>query len=180
MRETWAPSLGLEDPLEEGMATHSSILARRVPWTEEPGGLQSMGSQRVGHDWPRKHRAHTRVTEPNRFPRRCILCWSPSCPLPSGPQHPPPTNTSSSHPVPRLSEPPGVIPASPGPGVSRLSLSSWPHRREGPVPLGTQAGCCPWGRPALCPSGASAASLGPLLEQEPRCLHGNQPGHCLP
>ena len=39
-----------EDPLEEGMATHSSILAWRVPWTEEPGGLQSMRSQRVGHD----------------------------------------------------------------------------------------------------------------------------------
>ena len=43
-------SLGLEDPLEEGMATHSSILAWRIPWTQEPGGLQSMGSQRVGHD----------------------------------------------------------------------------------------------------------------------------------
>ena len=43
-------SLGREDPLEEGMATHSSILAWRTPWTEEPGGLQSMGSQRVGHD----------------------------------------------------------------------------------------------------------------------------------
>ena len=42
-------SLGWEDPLEEGMATHSSILAWRIPWTEEPGGLQSMGSQRVGH-----------------------------------------------------------------------------------------------------------------------------------
>ena len=42
--------LGLEDPLEEEMATHSSILAWRVPWTEEPGGLQSTGSQRVGHD----------------------------------------------------------------------------------------------------------------------------------
>jgi len=41
--------LGLEDPLEEGMATHSSILAWRIPWTEEPGGLQSMGSQRVRH-----------------------------------------------------------------------------------------------------------------------------------
>ena len=47
---TWVPSLGGEDPLEEGMATHSSILARRIPWTREPGGLQSMGSQRVGHD----------------------------------------------------------------------------------------------------------------------------------
>ena len=43
-------SLGQEDPLEEEMATHSSILSRRIPWTEEPGRLQSMGSQRVGHD----------------------------------------------------------------------------------------------------------------------------------
>ena len=43
-------SLGREDPLEEGMATHSSILAWRIPWTEEPGGLQSTGSQRVRHD----------------------------------------------------------------------------------------------------------------------------------
>ena len=43
-------SLGGQDPLEEGMATHSSILAGRIPWAERPGGLQSMGSQRVGHD----------------------------------------------------------------------------------------------------------------------------------
>ena len=50
MQETRVRSLGWEDPLEEGMATHSSILARRIPWTEEPGGLQSMGSQRVGHN----------------------------------------------------------------------------------------------------------------------------------
>ena len=42
--------LGREDPLKEGMATHSSLLAWRIPWTEEPGGLQSIGSQRVGHD----------------------------------------------------------------------------------------------------------------------------------
>ena len=48
--ETWVQSLGWKDPLEEGMATHSSILAWRIPWTEEPGGLQSMGSQRVGHN----------------------------------------------------------------------------------------------------------------------------------
>ena len=48
--ETWVRSLGWEDALEKGMATHSSILAERIPWTEEPGGLQSMGSQRVGHD----------------------------------------------------------------------------------------------------------------------------------
>ena len=51
MRETWVRSLGREDPLEKEMATHSSILAWRIPWMEEPGGLQSMGSQRVGHDW---------------------------------------------------------------------------------------------------------------------------------
>ena len=43
-------SLGWEDPLEEGMVTHSSVLAWRIPWTEEPGGLQSMGSQTVRHD----------------------------------------------------------------------------------------------------------------------------------
>ena len=48
--ETWVQSLGWEDPLEKEMATHSSVLAWRIPWTEEPGGLQSMGSQRVGHD----------------------------------------------------------------------------------------------------------------------------------
>ena len=50
MRETWIRSLGWEDPLEKEMATHSSILAWRLPWTEEPGGLHSTGSQRVGHD----------------------------------------------------------------------------------------------------------------------------------
>ena len=50
MKETLVRSLGGQDPLEEGMATHSSILAWRIPWTEEPGRLQSMGSQRVGHD----------------------------------------------------------------------------------------------------------------------------------
>ena len=44
------PSLGGEDPMEEGMATHSSLLAWRIPWTEETGGLQSMGLQRVGHE----------------------------------------------------------------------------------------------------------------------------------
>ena len=48
--ETWVQSLGLENPLEKEMETHSSILAWKIPWTEEPGGLQSMGSQRVGHD----------------------------------------------------------------------------------------------------------------------------------
>ena len=51
MQETWVWSLIWEDPLEKEMATHSSILAWRIPWTEEPGGLQSTGSRRVGHDW---------------------------------------------------------------------------------------------------------------------------------
>ena len=50
MQEMQVPSLDQEDPLEEGMATHFGILAWRIPWTEEPGGLQSIGSQRVGHD----------------------------------------------------------------------------------------------------------------------------------
>ena len=50
MQETWVQSLGQEDPLEKAMATHSSIFAWRIPWTEEPGGLQFTGSQRVGHD----------------------------------------------------------------------------------------------------------------------------------
>ena len=50
LQEMWVQSLGWEDPLEEGMATHSSILVWRIPWTEEPRGLQSIGSQRVGHD----------------------------------------------------------------------------------------------------------------------------------
>ena len=49
VQETQVQSLGQEDPLEKAMATHSSILAWRSPWTEEPGGLQSMGSQRVRH-----------------------------------------------------------------------------------------------------------------------------------
>ena len=50
VQETWVQSLGWEDPLEKGMATHSIILAWRIPWMEEPGGLQSVGSQRVGYD----------------------------------------------------------------------------------------------------------------------------------
>ena len=51
IQETWVLSLGKKDPLEKGMATHSSIPAWRIPWTEEPGRLQSMGSQRVRYDW---------------------------------------------------------------------------------------------------------------------------------
>ena len=50
MQETWVQSQVREDPLKKGMATHFSVLAWRIPWTEDLGGLQSMGSQRIGHD----------------------------------------------------------------------------------------------------------------------------------
>ena len=50
MWKTWVRSLGREDPLEKEMVAHASVLAWRIPWTQEPGGLQSMGSQRAGHD----------------------------------------------------------------------------------------------------------------------------------
>ena len=61
MQETWVRSLDGKDPLEKGMATHSSILAWRTPWTENPYGLQSTGSQRAGHDRATKHSAHRLV-----------------------------------------------------------------------------------------------------------------------
>ena len=60
MQTTWVWPLGWEDPLEKGMATHSSILAWRIPWTEEPGDLQSMESQRFRHNWLTKY-AHTYI-----------------------------------------------------------------------------------------------------------------------
>ena len=55
MQETQVRSLGQEEPLEEDMETHSSILAWKIPWTEKPGGLWSLGSQRVRHDWATEH-----------------------------------------------------------------------------------------------------------------------------
>ena len=54
-QETWVQSLGQEDPLQEEMTTHSSTAAWEIPWTEEPGGMQNMGSQRVRHDFHMKH-----------------------------------------------------------------------------------------------------------------------------
>ena len=59
MQETWDQSLGWEDPLEKEMTTHSSILAWEIPWTEEPGRLQSMGLQGVGHDLAAKQQLYT-------------------------------------------------------------------------------------------------------------------------
>ena len=63
MQETRVQSLGQEDPLEKEIATYSSILAWRIPWTEEPGGLQSLKSQRIGHDWSdlAQHSTHTGI-----------------------------------------------------------------------------------------------------------------------
>ena len=69
MRETRDPSLGWEDPLEKEMATHSIILAWRVPWTGEPGGLQSMGLQRVIHNWASNTHIHTHPWFPSFFQR---------------------------------------------------------------------------------------------------------------
>ena len=61
-QETWVRSLGREDPLEKEMAAHSSVLAWEMPWTEPPGGLQSMGSQRVGHNLLTEQHKATKTT----------------------------------------------------------------------------------------------------------------------
>ena len=73
MQETWVQFLGQEDPLEKGMATHSSIFAWRIPWTEVLGTLQSMGSKRVRHDYVTKHAfMHVFTLNNTRLPQ-CIL-----------------------------------------------------------------------------------------------------------
>ena len=74
--ETRIRSLGREDPLEEDMATHSRILAWRIPWTQEPGGLVSMGSQRVGHNWG--NLAHSIVMRHKTRPLRQQGPWTSS------------------------------------------------------------------------------------------------------
>ena len=70
VQETWVWAMGQEDPLEMGMATHSSILAWRIPWVEEPGKIQSMGSQRVQYDW---------ATNPFTFTKNYWTIYSPFC-----------------------------------------------------------------------------------------------------
>ena len=78
MQETQVQSADQEDPLEKGMATHSSILAYRIPWTEEPDGLQSMGSQRIGQDWAANtltfHHLPGQETEYCQHPRSIPAC----------------------------------------------------------------------------------------------------------
>ena len=76
MQETGVGSLWREDPLEKGIATHSSILAWRIPWAEEPGGLQSMGSQRVGYDWATKHTAQASCRPPIPVPHPALLFYT--------------------------------------------------------------------------------------------------------
>ena len=71
VQESWVGSLGQEDPLEKGMATHSSILAWRIPCMEEPGMLQSIGSQRVGHNSERLTHTHTYIH--TFVPYICVL-----------------------------------------------------------------------------------------------------------
>ena len=73
VQETWVWSLSWEDPLEKGMATHSRILAWRIPWTEEPGGLQSIGSQRGRHDWVSTHTHVRNIKDDLTF--RVGLIW---------------------------------------------------------------------------------------------------------
>ena len=73
MQETWVRSLGQEDPLEKEMATHSSILAWRIPWTEEPGGLQSTRLQRVGHDFTFTFIQEVKVLAFVLFPQDTLL-----------------------------------------------------------------------------------------------------------
>ena len=95
MQETWVQSLGREELLEKEMATHSSILAWRIPWTEEPGGLQSMGSQRLRHDGASEHTR--RSTEEPLF---ALVVGRPVIPLTSGsgfsPKPQPPGKTLAS------------------------------------------------------------------------------------
>ena len=66
-------SLGQEDPLEEGMGIHSSILAWRIPWTEKPGELQSIGSERVGHDWNDLEHMHSTLDDSAQWPHPNLL-----------------------------------------------------------------------------------------------------------
>ena len=87
MQESQAQPLGWEDPLEEKMASHSSILAWRIPWTEEPGRLEYMRSQRVRHDWATKTHTHTHLWNLNftrsptiKIPLAYLLCITSKTP----------------------------------------------------------------------------------------------------
>ena len=78
MQETLVQSLGQEDPLEEGMVTHSSILVWRIPWTEEPGGLQFIWLQKVRHDWSNLEFTNARKTHRETWGKPCLKRWHSS------------------------------------------------------------------------------------------------------
>ena len=146
MWETWVQFLGQEDPLEKEMATHPSILAWRIQWTEEPGGLQSTGSQRVRHDWqtslstyPQIASNYSSVPEKAMAPHSSTPAWK----------------------IPWTEEPGGL--QSMGSlrvghdWATSLSLFTFMHwrRKWQPTPLflpgesqgrGSLASCCLWGR----------------------------------
>ena len=110
MQETQVPSLGGEDPLEKGMATHSSILAWRIPWTEEPRGLQSMGSQRIPQD--RATNTFTVFTT--------SATWGPCL------AHAAATTAKSLQSCPTLYDPiDGSPPGSPVPGIPQARTLEW-------------------------------------------------------
>ena len=139
MWESWVQSLAWEDPLEEGIATHSSILAWRIAWTEEPGGVQSMGSPRVRHDWVTKHtsprklscnpyrglRSFPSVFGTQTFSVESVLAIVPIMP-------------------PLLASPRGVAtgvsPDSPLPGEGRVAVVSSVHLARG-LAISCLAGC---------------------------------------
>ena len=73
VQKTWVRFLGQEDPLEKGMAAHSSVLAWKILWTEEPGSLQSMGSQRVGYSWETSTWLSIKVS---KFYKLCPVIWT--------------------------------------------------------------------------------------------------------
>ena len=84
MRETWVWSLGQEDPLEKETATHSSTLAWRIPWMEEPGGLRSIGLQRAGRDWAHTHTHTHTLSHTDRHTTQApdSQAFKSSCPSP--------------------------------------------------------------------------------------------------
>ena len=87
-QETWVRSLGWEDPLEKGIATHSSILAWEIPWTEEPAGLQSMGSQRSRQKEKISSYSHMGPYKDKSTQRPCVNSSSPKDDCPSGSARP--------------------------------------------------------------------------------------------
>ena len=87
VQETWVRSLGWEDPLEKEMETHSSILAWKISWTEEPGGLQSMGPQRVRHNWATNTQVYPSPPKVSLCPSIILTSWSSFCHCPTVGNH---------------------------------------------------------------------------------------------